>query len=591
MKSFVAFVAHCAELGENQRVVVVGECPELGGWDLGGALCMRPAPCGRPLWVSSEVEVDLSESPFGASGVSAYGMGMRGESGGVGLGVSELKFRLVAIPNEADAVTVSDPLHLICLEPLKGGDFRVVRLLDGVAPVDSSLVGARGVNIIHVGAKGGGEQQQNPEVVGISVEWGIPESVQLGLLPLHPNRHTEHPQKESEHAGLSGPQSETACPPSAQRRAQPDSRRFEPTDENEDKSAVSVCHHQSAVKFTESGAQEVCIRPADLKSHNRILPSPPSNSSDLQLSSHDRTCHRRHETEGEGAHSSGVALKRQRSEGALCQVEADDCDHVSGCPGERHGGASSGGGSGSSCLREEKQRRLTVSIPEFAPLSSECSRGRGDPVARGRAVVSGKGCLEREGEGGEVQRDVGVGSDRTRRAFTGEVKRDGSGNILCPHGRTVEGRAYVSTVDSAFSAKSVEGKAFASMDDGAVSARSVEARASVSTVAGALSARSVEARASVSTVDCGTGAKSVEARASVSTVAGALSARSVEGRASVSTVGSATTARTVEGTEYVFTESTAATARSASCSQFFSIDPFPPFPFPLACGFPPYVRR
>uniref|UniRef100_A0A0G4FZU5 CBM20 domain-containing protein n=1 Tax=Chromera velia CCMP2878 TaxID=1169474 RepID=A0A0G4FZU5_9ALVE len=90
MKGLVAFVAHCPEVRENQRVVVVRECPELGGWELGGALSLRPAPCGRPWWVSSEVRVNLSASQMGVSADVATDRGAGGERGGVI--VSELKF-------------------------------------------------------------------------------------------------------------------------------------------------------------------------------------------------------------------------------------------------------------------------------------------------------------------------------------------------------------------------------------------------------------------------------------------------------------------------------------------------------------------
>uniref|UniRef100_A0A0G4F709 CBM20 domain-containing protein n=1 Tax=Chromera velia CCMP2878 TaxID=1169474 RepID=A0A0G4F709_9ALVE len=551
MKRLVAFVVHCPELPENQRVVVVGECAELGGWELGGVLSLRPAPCGRPLWVSSEVEVDLSESPFGGSGVSADAVGVGGEVGGVR--ESELKFRLVAVPNEADAVTVPAPLNLICLEPLKGGDFRVVRLVDGVASVGSSWVGERGVSIVYVGAKGGPEQDKT-EVVGISVEWGIPESVQLALLALHP-------QRESEDAGLHGPQSETGCPPSAQRRARPDSRMFIRTDESEDKSGVSVCHHESTVKFTESpvrggrdggikrpcetirpkkqaeahvcsdspdAAEEVCIRPSDLKSHNRILPSPPSNSSHLH--SHDRTCDRRHEAERQGTHSSGVALKRQREtamEGVSVNMD------------------------GSAAFARTAVGRASVSTAESVTLARS---------------VEGGASVSTAGSAPSARTAVG-------RASVSMV-------AFALSARSAEGRASVSTAGSETSAKSVEGRVSVSMADGALSARSavgrasastaeyitvarsVEERVSVSMVAFALSARSAEGRAYVSTVGSEASARSAEGRVSVSMADSALSARSAEGRASVSTVGCALSAKSVWGEAFVSTAESVTVARS-----------------------------
>uniref|UniRef100_A0A0G4HXU0 CBM20 domain-containing protein n=1 Tax=Chromera velia CCMP2878 TaxID=1169474 RepID=A0A0G4HXU0_9ALVE len=168
MKGRIAFVAHCPEVRENQRVVVAGECPELGGWELGDVLSLAPAPCGRPWWVSSEVEVNLSESPLGVSAEFAAVAETEGRGGKVG--VSELKFRLLAIPNDGEGSEVPDTGNIVFLEPLSVGDFRVVRLV-GASPLsDSSAVGERGDNTIHVGVEGGGEQHER-EVVGISVEW------------------------------------------------------------------------------------------------------------------------------------------------------------------------------------------------------------------------------------------------------------------------------------------------------------------------------------------------------------------------------------------------------------------------------------
>uniref|UniRef100_A0A0G4I591 CBM20 domain-containing protein n=1 Tax=Chromera velia CCMP2878 TaxID=1169474 RepID=A0A0G4I591_9ALVE len=220
MKGFIAFVAHCPEVRENfinQRVVVVGECAELGGWELGGALSLAPAPCGRPWWVSSEVEVNLPESSRGVSGDFVNGMGVGGEGGGVG--VSELKFRLFAIANDGEETEASHSGNLMCLEPLRGEDFRIVRFVSGPPLSDCFSVGERGVNTLHVGAEGGRDHQKR-EVVGILVEWGVPGSVQLALLPLHTNEQTEHPQRESERPGLSGPQSDIACPPFSEERVQ-----------------------------------------------------------------------------------------------------------------------------------------------------------------------------------------------------------------------------------------------------------------------------------------------------------------------------------------------------------------------------------
>ena len=77
--------------------------------------------------------------------------------------------------------------------------------------------------------------------------------------------------------------------------------------------------------------------------------------------------------------------------------------------------------------------------------------------------------------------------------------------------RTV-GSAYVSTSESAVSARSVEAAAFVSMGGSAVSARNAEEAASVSAGGGTVSAKSVEEAASISM-----SARDVEAAASVST--------------------------------------------------------------------------
>uniref|UniRef100_A0A0G4HQE2 CBM20 domain-containing protein n=1 Tax=Chromera velia CCMP2878 TaxID=1169474 RepID=A0A0G4HQE2_9ALVE len=204
MKGLIAFVAQCPEVRENQRVVVAEECAELGGWELGDALSLTPAPCGRPWWVSSEVEVNLSESTMGVSGDFVNGVGAGGESGGVG--VSELKFRLLAIPNDGDGTEVPDPDNPVCLEPLRGGDFRIIRLVGGLPPAEVSSVREKGDNTIHVCEQRGREKM---EMVGISVEWGVPESVQLALLPLHTKEQseTENPHRESDseqHHGSAG---------------------------------------------------------------------------------------------------------------------------------------------------------------------------------------------------------------------------------------------------------------------------------------------------------------------------------------------------------------------------------------------------
>uniref|UniRef100_A0A0G4F8L0 CBM20 domain-containing protein n=1 Tax=Chromera velia CCMP2878 TaxID=1169474 RepID=A0A0G4F8L0_9ALVE len=500
MKGFIAFIAHCPEVRENQRVVVVGECPELGGWELGGALSLAPAPCGRPWWVSSEVEVNLLESPMGVSGDFVNGVGAGGEGGG--MGVSELKFRLLAIPNDGEEVKVSDPGNLMCLEPLRGGDFRIVRLVSAPPLSDRSSVGKRGVNTIHVGAERGGEQQA--EMVGISVEWGVPESVQLALLPQPTNRQTENPRREYEHDDLSARPSQIACPHSSEGRTQTNSRIVKPIDYSDSHDTSNI---QSAVSRATSSEQKVLQRPP--------LPSTKVEKEE-----------RRH------ADGSTFGVKRRRSGSDLAQVEADECDEVSGCPGERRGGGLWGKGRegrGTGCMGGEKQRRLTVSLSDSALLSSEMCRGRGGPIAGWKVVVSE--------------------NDRAR---------------------IVVGRASVSTVAGALNAKSVEEKASVNTVAGALNAKSVEEKASVNTVAGALNAKSAEGRACVSTVGSALSAKSAEGRAYVSTVGSALSARSAEGGAFVSTADGAVSARSVGGRVFVSTAGSALSATNVAGRGFVS---------------------
>uniref|UniRef100_A0A0G4I4X9 Uncharacterized protein n=1 Tax=Chromera velia CCMP2878 TaxID=1169474 RepID=A0A0G4I4X9_9ALVE len=86
----------------------------------------------------------------------------------------------------------------------------------------------------------------------------------------------------------------------------------------------------------------VCNRPTKAKSlvDNTIPRSRPSNSTHLY--SRDDGCGQKEEREG--VHRSSVSLKRRRSESALAQVEADECDEVSGCPGEMGCGGRGMGG-------------------------------------------------------------------------------------------------------------------------------------------------------------------------------------------------------------------------------------------------------
>uniref|UniRef100_A0A0G4FN44 CBM20 domain-containing protein n=1 Tax=Chromera velia CCMP2878 TaxID=1169474 RepID=A0A0G4FN44_9ALVE len=457
MKGSIAFVAHCPEVRENQRVVVVGECPELGGWELGGAVSLRPAPCGLPLWVFNEVEVNLPESPVGVSGGSPDCVEEGGNIDMERVRVSELKFRLLAIPNANTTAVVGDgpegpdPDNPVLLEPLGGGDFRVVRLVSGLPPADCSFVRERGENTIRVCAEGGGEQAKR-EVVGISVEWGVPESLQLALLPVpgETERQTEQLQRESEddRVSLSGPPSQMACPPSsggaAEERGSRMRQRARPHD-NHVKSGVSICLSQAASGLGGSdivsqrgrggegrgslGESEMQSRPVgekkmnmhsdrfrlnevgndspDTESDSSVPRSPPLTSTRPFPSVH---LHQRHQLE-EGrqrAEGSAIPLKRQRSEAAL------DLAEVGWSPDERSGGVSCEGREGEVCRRDKRQRRLSVSLIDASPLSSEACKGKRGAVDGGKGVVSENG--RRGGEGGEV-------------------KRNRHGHILCLHGR------------------------------------------------------------------------------------------------------------------------------------------------------------
>uniref|UniRef100_A0A0G4FIX2 CBM20 domain-containing protein n=1 Tax=Chromera velia CCMP2878 TaxID=1169474 RepID=A0A0G4FIX2_9ALVE len=290
MKGFIAFIAHCPEVRENQRVVVVGECPELGGWELGGALSLAPAPCGRPWCVSSEVEVNLPESTMGVSGDAVNGVGTGGEGGGVGM--SELKFRLLAIPNNGEEIEVPHSGNLMSLEPLRGGDFRIMRLVGAPPLSDCSSVRERGVNTIHVGAEGGGEHQKR-EVVRISVEWGVPESVQLALLGLPTNRQKEEPHRKHEHDGLSESQSEIARPPFSEGRTpQTDSVTRITVDSQSagTPACLPMCRPQSAVAPTRSDSESerdeghdkrLSVRVCNPLPDDPTFPSHPSNCTHL----------------------------------------------------------------------------------------------------------------------------------------------------------------------------------------------------------------------------------------------------------------------------------------------------------------------
>uniref|UniRef100_A0A0G4GCJ9 CBM20 domain-containing protein n=1 Tax=Chromera velia CCMP2878 TaxID=1169474 RepID=A0A0G4GCJ9_9ALVE len=614
MKGGIAFVAHCPEVRENQRVVVAGECPELGGWELGDALCMRPAPCGRPWWVSSEVEVNLSESLLGVSAEFAAVAGTEGRVGKVG--VSELKFRLLAVPNDGEGSGVPNSDNLVSLEPLSGGDFRVVRLIGAPPLSDSSAVGERGDNTIHVGVEGGGEQQER-ELVGISVEWGVLESVQLALLPRLTNRQTEHSQRENDS------QSETACPPRTE-GIQVDARISESTNEQRSASGSSVCPSQSAVELClkenevhpdSSASVGVCNRPsADTNvTDNRVLSCHPPTSP--HLFPRDCARGRRQAEDGQRAQLVPRDQKRRRSESGLTQVEADTYDQVGGCVGERKEGASWGGDG--DVFREEKQRRGGIRTLEgmglFVRMVTEGERSKGTAMGTFSACMDGS-ALSASCAGGVLCVST-VGSAPSAKIAEGRASASTAGSVTSARiaegrafastadsvadARIVGGRASVSTADSVISAKSAGGRASASTADSVADARIAEGRASastagrvtfaksaggglcvstavdalsaksaggglcVSTAVDALSARSVGGRVSVSTAVDAISAKSVGRKASASTAVDAISAGSVEGRAFVSTAGSAVCAKSVGGRAFASTADSVADARIA----------------------------
>uniref|UniRef100_A0A0G4HGH5 Uncharacterized protein n=1 Tax=Chromera velia CCMP2878 TaxID=1169474 RepID=A0A0G4HGH5_9ALVE len=373
--------------------------------------------------------MNLSECPLGVSEELEHRVETDGNVKAVR--VSELNFRLVAIPNDGDIDQMPDLHNLVRLEPLKGGDFRVVRLVGAPPFPDYSSVGERGDNTIRVGVEAAGEQQRR-EVVGISVEWGVPESVQLALLPRPSNSQTEHSQRESfnDCSVLSGHRSAAGCPTSSEGGGQGESGRLNSMDGQGGKLGVSVCHSQTADavrgsdgqrggvegenRVRESGRQERSVKedfprselpnavrdshcPSDAKIDSRSLSYPPP--SPTCLSSYDLVAS--HTQAEERGRTQAAPLKRRLSESALTQIENDDCKELLG--------SSDGVG------REGKQRRLTVTLSPSgaALLSSDSFREREDPIVEGR-VVSGNDFRGRKQE---------------------EVKRDRHRNILCPHGR------------------------------------------------------------------------------------------------------------------------------------------------------------
>uniref|UniRef100_A0A0G4IEV1 CBM20 domain-containing protein n=1 Tax=Chromera velia CCMP2878 TaxID=1169474 RepID=A0A0G4IEV1_9ALVE len=592
MKGSTAFVVHCPELSENQRIVVVGGCPELGGWELGDALSLTPAPCGRPWWVSSEVEVNLSECPLSVSEELEHRVETDGNVEAVR--VSALKFRLVAIPNDGDIDQMPDLHNLVRLEPLKRGDFRVVRLVGAPPFPDYSSVGERGDNTIRVGVKGVGEQQTK-EVVGISVEWGVPESVQLALLPRPSNSQTEHSQRESVNdcSVLSDHRSAAACPTSSEGGGQEESGRLNSMDGQGGKLGVSVCPSQTADavrgsdtqrggvegenRVRESGTEETQVkkpiahsdsscRPADANTDSRSFPCH-SRSPTFLLPPRDSSRPPR-QGEEEAGRMRVAPLKRRLSESVLTQFENNDGKEM--CAERMVAvGAGSGG----------KHRRLTVTLSpsEAALLSSDSLREREDPIVEGRVVVSGNEC--RGGEQGETVEGRAFVS--TAAFALGARSAEGATFVstvgVAIYVRSVGGRAFANTAGKETSARIVEGRASANTVASVVSARSVGGRVSVSTVAFVLDARTVGGRASVSTagsvaivgivggrasvstVAFVVGAKIVEGRVSVSTVVFVVRAKNVEGRVSVNTVGSVVGAKSVEGRAFVSTASSVAT--------------------------------
>uniref|UniRef100_A0A0G4FS90 Uncharacterized protein n=1 Tax=Chromera velia CCMP2878 TaxID=1169474 RepID=A0A0G4FS90_9ALVE len=418
-------------------------------------------------------------------------------------------------------------------------------------------------------------------MIGISVEWGVPESVQLGLIPVQTNRETEqHSHREDEHRFPSGRESERVSPTDSHEEIQRDSRKFHSTDERENTSEVPICSFQSAAEFrgpdsqterdagshgvreSERGRMQpeeddmcsprlnssgVCSRPfVDAQTGSRKRPSTNAQTDNRVLPSHKPTsthlppheCDRDRQKEEGGQRGQVISLKRRRSESALPHDDAAECNRtqVGDCAGGR--GGYSLQGSDECVLREEKQRRLSVSVSDSAPLTSE-----------GKAVAFKKFQDDYRGEEGE------------------EGKGNRHAQILCFHGQV---GAFVSTAAFAHIARSVEGRAFVVTVDSALSARIAEARASVSTAGSAHVARIAAGRAYVSTAAFGHVAKSAEVGASVSTAAFAHVAKSAEVGASVNTADNDTRARSVEGRGFVSTAGSALSAKSAGGRAFVS---------------------
>uniref|UniRef100_A0A0G4FXR8 CBM20 domain-containing protein n=1 Tax=Chromera velia CCMP2878 TaxID=1169474 RepID=A0A0G4FXR8_9ALVE len=282
-----------------------------------------------------------------------------------------------------------------------------------------------------------------------------------------------------------------------------------------------------------------CKGPADTDLHSKIPPSLPLSFTLLPLLEHQQ---------GEGHKTHGVALplKRRRSEAALSEAEADKCDALPGFPVAGEGVVWKGK---EGCLmREEKLRRLTVSVSNSARLSSESCVGRGGGEKSARSA-----------EGREFVSTVAFALDARSVEERASVSTAGSRTIA----ETAEGRAFVGTAPSVTIARSAEGGAFVSMEGGEVSARSAEGRAFVSMEGGEVSARSAEGRASVSTAGGDVSARSAEGRASVGMAEDDVSARIVEGRTFVSTAGNAPGARSAGVEAFVSTAGNAPGVRSA----------------------------
>uniref|UniRef100_A0A0G4FHD1 AP2/ERF domain-containing protein n=1 Tax=Chromera velia CCMP2878 TaxID=1169474 RepID=A0A0G4FHD1_9ALVE len=119
-----------------------------------------------------------------------------------------------------------------------------------------SSVRERGEDAICVGAEERGGRGMR-DVIGISVEWGILEGLQLALLPRYSNSQTEHQHTENGHAEMLCLQSEVPFLASSGKMVQGNSQMFETVESrlSQCESRVSLCPSEPAVGFKVSNSQ------------------------------------------------------------------------------------------------------------------------------------------------------------------------------------------------------------------------------------------------------------------------------------------------------------------------------------------------